>query len=47
MRVLVTGVARALGQEIAAALVSDENAQLRLMYGRLRGGKMSNGSPPG
>ncbi len=31
MRVLVTGAASALGQEIAAALAADENAQLRLL----------------
>ncbi|MYK41935.1 MAG: NAD(P)-dependent oxidoreductase [Gemmatimonadetes bacterium] len=31
MRVLVTGAASALGQEVAAALSADENAQLRLL----------------
>ncbi|MCE2449948.1 MAG: NAD(P)-dependent oxidoreductase [Candidatus Latescibacteria bacterium] len=31
MRVLVTGAASALGQEVAAALATDENAQLRLI----------------
>ena len=31
MRVLVTGAASALGQEVAAALAVDENAQLRLL----------------
>ena len=31
MRVLVTGAASALGQEIATALAADENAQLRLL----------------
>ena len=31
MRVLVTGAASALGQEVAAALEADENAQLRLL----------------
>ena len=31
MRVLVTGAASALGQEVAAALAADENAQLRLL----------------
>ena len=31
MRVLVTGAASALGQEVTAALAADENAQLRLL----------------
>ena len=31
MRVLVTGAASALGQEVAAALAADGNAQLRLL----------------
>ena len=31
MRVLVTGAASALGQEVATALAADENAQLRLL----------------
>ena len=31
MRVLITGAASALGQEVAAALAVDENAQLRLL----------------
>ena len=31
MRVLVTGAASALGQEVAAALAADENEQLRLL----------------
>ena len=31
MRVLVTGAASALGQEIAVALAADENAELRLL----------------
>lgn len=31
MRILVTGAASALGQEVAAALAVDENAQLRLL----------------